>query len=307
MTKKSGEAAARKSIAKAAPKRKIDTRPIKVASVRRLSERAVKTVREHSKLLFGITAVYALLDLVFVRGLSGGVDFSNLRSALSQVSTGHVNALASSVGSFIGLIGSAGNTTDAAGSAYQGFLIIIASLALIWALRQVLSGARPTIRDAYYKSMYPLVPFLLVLFVVSLQLVPLVIGSTLYVLVINNGIAVYALEKILWGLLFVVLAAISLYMVSSSIFALYIVTLQGMTPLKALRSARELVRGRRWVVLRKLLYLPLILLIVAAVIMLPVIMVATILAQWVFFALAMLALLAAHAYLYTLYRELLNE
>jgi hypothetical protein len=96
-------------------------------------------------------------------------------------------------------------------------------------------------------------------------------------------------------------------MISSSLFALYIVTLPDMTPMKALRSARELVRHRRWTVLRKILCLPLILLVAGAVIMLPIIIVLTPLAQWVFFLLTMLALVAAHAYMYTLYRELLNE
>jgi hypothetical protein len=155
--------------------------------------------------------------------------------------------------------------------------------------------------------MYPLVPFMLVLTVVGLQLVPMLIGSTLYVTVINGGIAVYAAEKILWGLLFIVLALLSLYMLASSLFALYIVTLPDMTPMKALRSARELVRYRRWTVLRKMLALPLILLLVAFVIMLPIIILAAPLARWVFFLLTMTALTAAHAYMYTLYRELLRE
>jgi uncharacterized membrane protein YoaK (UPF0700 family) len=96
-------------------------------------------------------------------------------------------------------------------------------------------------------------------------------------------------------------------MISSSLFALYIVTLPDMTPFKALRSARELVRHRRWTVLRKILFLPIILLVVAAIIMLPIIIWLTSLAQWVFFLLTMFALVAANAYMYTLYRELLNE
>jgi hypothetical protein len=125
--------------------------------------------------------------------------------------------------------------------------------------------------------------------------------------VINNGIAIYAVEKILWALLFAGLALLTLYMLSSSVFALYIVTLPDMTPMKALRSARELVRYRRWTVLRKIICLPIILLLVALVIMLPVIILLTPLARWVFFILTMAALLAIHAYMYTLYRELLNE
>jgi hypothetical protein len=143
--------------------------------------------------------------------------------------------------------------------------------------------------------------------VIGLQLLPLVIGASLYSGVINNGIALYTAEKLAWALLCGLLGLLTLYMISSSIFALYIVTLQDMSPLQALRSARGLVRYRRWVVLRKLLCLPIILLIVAAILMLPIILVVTPLAPWIFFILTMFSLAAVHAYMYTLYRELLNE
>jgi phosphatidylglycerophosphate synthase len=77
--------------------------------------------------------------------------------------------------------------------------------------------------------------------------------------------------------------------------------------MKALRSARELVRYRRWTILRKVLFLPLLLLIVTAIMMVPVISVVTPLAQWVFFILMMAAIAVVHSYMYTLYRELLHE
>jgi hypothetical protein len=96
-------------------------------------------------------------------------------------------------------------------------------------------------------------------------------------------------------------------MLSSSLFALYIVTLPDMTPLTALRSARQLVRYRRWTVLRKIFWLPVALLILAAVIMVPIIIWLTAIAQWVFFLLTMFSLVATHAYMYNLYRELLHE
>ncbi|HVI60648.1 MAG TPA: hypothetical protein VM535_00655, partial [Candidatus Saccharimonadales bacterium] len=110
-----------------------------------------------------------------------------------------------------------------------------------------------------------------------------------------------------WGLLFGLLTLFSLYMISSSLFALYIVTLPDMTPRKALRSARELVRDRRWTVLRKILCLPVILFLGAALVMVPIIIWLTPLAQWVFFLLTMFALVAVNTYMYSLYRELLND
>jgi hypothetical protein len=281
--------------------------PIKLPNVWRLTKIASQTLWQHKGLFIGITLVYGLLNVLLAQGLSGGTDVSTLKNTLNQVFTGHLGGLASGLSIFVVLVGSAGNNSSPTAGAYQLFLALIASLAIIWALRQVLADARIRIRDSYYRGMYPLIPFILVLMVVGLQLIPLLIGSSLYSLVTTNGIAVLFVEKLVWALLFAVLALLSLYMISSSVFALYIVTLPDMTPLKALRSARELVRYRRWTCLRKILALPFILLIVAAIIMLPIIIWLTPLAQYVFFLLTMFSLVGIHAYMYTLYRELLNE
>ncbi|HYH36525.1 MAG TPA: hypothetical protein VD706_03430 [Candidatus Saccharimonadales bacterium] len=281
--------------------------PVKLPNAWQLTRRTADTLWQHKRLFGAITLVYGFLNLVLVQGISSGADISELKNTINQVLDGNFGFLGTSLGTFAALVGSAGNTTSQTAAAYQMFLGVIASLAMIWALRQVLSGAHPGLRDAYYRGMYPLVPFLLVLFVISLQLIPLTVGSALYSTVINNGVAVYAAEKLIWLLVFGVLALLTLYMVSSSLFALYIVTLPDMTPLKALRTARGLVRYRRWAVIRKLLYLPVLLLVVAAMIMVPVITLLAPLAEWVFFILTMSALLAFHAYVYTLYRELLDE
>jgi len=105
--------------------------------------------------------------------------------------------------------------------------------------------------------------------------------------------------------LFALLALLSLYMVSSSVFALYIVTLPDMTPMRALRSARDLVANRRWSVVRKIIIIPIIFLVLAAVIMIPVILFLTPIAPWMMFALFMIAIAIFHSYMYALYRALL--
>ncbi len=280
--------------------------PANIPSAWQLTRRTSLHLWKHKKVLAGITLVYGFLNVIFAQGL-GGADVSELKGQLGEIFTGNYGSLTSSLIIFTSLIGSAGNTSSDIAGAYQLFLALIASLAIIWALRQTSAGTKFRIRDAYYRGMYPLIPFILVLFVIGLQLLPLAIGSSLYSLVITNGIAVFAVEKVLWGMLFALLALLSLYMIASSIFALYVVTLPDMAPMKALRSARELVRHRRWTVLRKLLFLPLVLLVVAAAIMLPIILWLTPLAKYIFFILTMASLVAVHGYVYTLYRELLNE
>ncbi len=262
---------------------------------------------QHKRLFIIITLIYGLLSLILVQGLASGTNVGELKNQLNDVVTGHFGALVSSLSIFAVLVSSSGNGSSQTAGAYQLFITLITSLAIIWALRQVMLGNKLRVRDAYYKGMYPLIPFILVLVVIGLQLIPMVIGAALYGTILSNGIAVHLIEKIVWALIFGGLCLLSLYMISSSVFALYIVTLPDMTPIKALRSARNLLRNRRWTALRKIICLPIILLVVAALIMVPIIILLTSLAQWVFFILTMFSLVAIHAYLYTFYRELLNE
>jgi len=280
---------------------------IKLPSVYKITKKAFRTVWDNKALFAGITLIYGILNLILVQGFAGSSDTTNLKAALDQIFTGNFGSLASGLSVFAVMLSSAGNATSQTAGAYQMFVGLLGSLAIIWALRQVLAGVRIRVKDAYYRGVYPLVPFLLVLMVTALQLIPMLIGASIYSIVINNGIAVLPVEKFLWATLYGMLTLLTLYMITSSVFALYVVTLPNMTPVKALRSARELVRYRRWTVLRKIICLPIILLISSAMIMIPIIIWLTPLAQWVFFILTMSALLAIHAYMYTLYRELLND
>jgi hypothetical protein len=206
------------------------------------------------------------------------------------------------------LLSSTSGTSSDAGSAYQTVLLVVGSLAFIWMLRQKHSAKPPKTlkaRDAFYNGMYPLVPFILVALIIALQLLPLAAGSNLLSTVLGSGIAAHGAEKTLWSILFLVLSTASLYMISGSIFALYIVTLPGMMPLKSLRSSRQLVAGKRWTIMRRVLFLPLILMIAAAVLLLPTIMFVTAASEALFFIFLTLSLGVMHAYMYELYRKLL--
>lgn len=281
--------------------------PVKLPSVYRIARLSLATIWDHKLVLGGIILIHGLLTLILVQGAAGTNDVSDLKQLLSEAFGGSFASLATGASIFALLVGSAGNTAGGASSVYQLLLALITSLAIIWSLRQALAGKHFGVRDAFYRGMYPLVPFILVLLVIGIQTIPAIIGSSLYSIVVGNGIAVLPAEKLLWATFYLLLALLSLYMITSSLFAAYIVTLPNMTPLKALRSARELVRYRRWTVLRKLLGLPFVLLTAAALLMLPIIIWLTPIAEAAFFVLTMFSLLAVHAYVYTLYRELLNE
>lgn len=249
----------------------------------------------------GITLVYFILTAFLVTGLG------QLVGSFQDLFQGQKPELATSWILFGLLFNSGSGAETETAAVYQSLLTIIISLVIIWTMRttSLAKDIKTTVKDAFYKGLYPLVPFVLVLAVIGLQLFPMLIATYLYIEVIASGLAVTAIEQVLWIILSALLAVFSLYMVSSSVFALYIVTLPDLTPIKALRSARDLVRHRRWVIMRKLIFLPIAVLSLIALIILPVIFIYSELAVIMFSVLNMVGLVIGHSYLYHLYRELL--
>jgi hypothetical protein len=282
--------------------------PVKLPGSWKIAKMTRRFLYKNWKVIGGIILVYGVLNILLVRGFSGGLDVSQLKSQFDTLLHGVFGHLAAGLTVLTLLVGTSTTTSGASGATtYQSVLILMVSLALIWAFRQLMAGNKIRIRDAYYGGMYPIVPVILVLVVTSLQLIPMLIGGWLFTTVVQNGIAITGIEKLLWGIVFFLLSLLSVYMLTSSLFALYIATLEHMTPMKALRSARQLVRFRRWVVMRKILFLPLWLMVVGVIIMLPIILIVPIAAQWAFTILTMIGLAFGNAYMYTLYRELLRE
>lgn len=258
---------------------------------------------KRNPLLFGgILAIYTLLSLVLVRGFTSSAQLTDSKILLQS---GHTGAFNVSTG-LLGNLFSAAGSAAPAGATYQSVLFVLISLVIIWALRYCYGKrVRPApLKAAFYKSMSQLVPFLIVLVVISLQLIPLLLGTSLYSFVVGGGIAVNPLEQLLSLGILLLSVVWSLYMISSSLFALYIVTLPDITPMQALRSAKELVQFRRWTVMRKIVFLPFILFVAVSAVMLPSVLLLTGVAEWVFFVLSLALLIVAHSYFYNLYREL---
>lgn len=276
----------------------------KLTPAYRLFMQSLRLLMEHWRFLGGILLVYAVLDIIFVGGASAA-SLQSTKSSLTNAAQGHLSKLSTGISLFTFLISTSSSASGAAAGAYQTVWLLLVSIVFIWALRQVYAGHTARVRDAFYLGTYPIVQFILVLLVIGLQLLPLVIGGALYAMLVGGHIVLGFVEQAVVLLGFLLLTGWSLYMVCSSIFALYIVTLPDMTPMKALRSAKDLVRFRRGIVFAKLLFLPVVLFIITAAIVVPFALFITSLATFVFFMLAVVGVGVVHSYLYALYRELL--
>jgi len=236
-------------------------------------------IRKHWKPLGGVMLVYLILNIVFASGIS------NLGSNVAQIKDNFESngKFWSTLGDFGSLVASAGSSSSPTASILQSALIIIVSLAIIWSLRQLLAGSSIRVKQAYYQSMFPLIPFLLVLTVIFIQLLPLtfavpIVGTVLST-IINSEVLLTAILLIFFALM----ATWSFYMISSSIFAIYIVTLPNMQPRQALRSAKNLARFRRWQLMRRIFFLPIFIVVIMAVFIVPLIIVASFLVAPVFY------------------------
>jgi hypothetical protein len=270
-----------------------------------LIKQSLGLFKSNRKLFWGIVAINVVLGFIFVQSFGSSTDFTDLKDQIESLVGQGENRIATSLALFSYALSTLGQNGSETAGMYKLFLLLITSLAVIWSVRQIAAGEKVSAKEAFYKGMYPMVPFLLVMFVIGLQLIPALLGNLLYSAVSSNDLAVTAPEKVVWVLIYGLLSLLSIYMVLSSLFALYIVTLPNMTPMKALRSARQLVLHRRIAVSLRLIALPIIMVFLSALIIIPLILIASWSVQVVFSILASIGLVLIHGYLYNLYRALL--
>jgi hypothetical protein len=256
----------------------------------------------HKKTFGGILLVYVLFSLVFVKTLSSNVNITSLRDQYGDV-LGLSGLVLNSA--LVADVAGSGAGTEI-GSLYQTIILLITALASIWLFRQTTASKQTVqVRDPFYRGMTPLIPFLLIAFVIGLELLPMLGGISLFSMVQNNGLAATTAETLVWALLGFSLAMVTFYLLSSTIFALIIVTLPNMRPVAALRGARKLTAFRRWLIMRKLFWVVLLTVVSFFSLLLVTVWLAPILAEWVALAMGGCVVIFMSGFGYKLYRALL--
>lgn len=285
-------------------KRITQTGPL-LPSAYTLFKQSLGVLKRNWKVFLGITLWYGLINIILVQSLSSGVNVDQTRNSFEGMLQGSLGHVAAGAASFFYLLGNSSTSAGSVAGSYQLIWIIITSLAFIWTLRQVYNDTKVRIRDGFYRGMYPLIPFVFVLIIIAVQLAPMIIGGSLFSSSASAGLAASFVDTFVWSAIFLLLTTFSLYMITSSLFAIYIVSLPDMTPLAALRSAKQLVLNRRWTIMRKILFLPFALLVLGALLIVPFILLLPAVASWLLFLLLMICIPVMHSYLYALYRALL--
>lgn len=282
-----------------------------------------KILWRNKKIFLLLAAVYAVITAILV-GLSSQDAYSSLTDIIKQTSgdlfSGDWGELGKASLLFVSTIsgGINSNLTDAQ-QVYAGLIILLTWLTTVWLLRNILAGAKVKLRDGLYNASSPLLSTALVTVVLVAQLIPVAIAILGYSAASATGLLTGGVEAMLFWIAAGLLTLLSLYWITSTFVAMIVVTLPGMYPWQALRTAGDIVIGRRVRILLRLLWMVLGVAIAWVVVMIPVILFDTWIKnvwsaiEWLpivpvgLLALSSLTIIWAASYIYLLYRRIVAD
>lgn len=200
--------------------------------------------------IFGwLVVVYMVLTAALV-GLASQDVYDEMATLIKdtgdQVVTGGLGTLEEAGMIFLSTVsGGLGSGTETSQQVYAGLIGMLTWLTTVWLLRALLAGQKPRLRDGLYNAGAPILPTFIVSLVLVVQLLPLALVGLGYTAATASGLLEGGIEAMLFWAAAALLVALSLYWATSTFIALVVVTLPGMYPARALRTAGDLVVGRR--------------------------------------------------------------
>lgn len=302
------------------PTRRRDyVRPLKLPGYIAFTKYVKKTLWAHRKIFILLAIVYAILTLLMI-GLASQDTYTTLTDTLNQTSGDFLSGSWGAIGKagllFVTTVtgGLSQSLTDVQ-QVYTSVITLSAWLTSVWLLRNILAGHKVKLRDGLYGAGSPILSTFMVALLLIVQLLPAALAIIGYSAAAASGLLAGGVEAMLFWFTAGLLVTLSLYFVTSTIFALVIVTLPGMYPMQAIKTAGDLVLGRRLKILLRLLWMALSTLIVWALIMIPMILLDAWLKSiwpvisWIptipvlLLALSSLTIIWISSYVYLLYRK----
>lgn len=216
-------------------------------------------IRSNAKLLASLALCYALLGVFFV-GLSSQDAFTQFSDLLDETDSGLFadgGESAAQAGLLLisGVADSVGRELTQAQQVYAVLILLLTWLTTVWLLRSILAGNKPRLRDGLYNAGAPIVVTGIIFLVLLLQLLPVTLGAIVLGGAITTDLFANGFIGMVVTLVVILLAILSLYWAVSTVMALIISTLPGMYPWQALRTAGDVVVGRRLRLLLRILWL----------------------------------------------------
>lgn len=275
--------------------------------------------------LFIIMALAYMLATIAVANLSSEDLYSQMRKTVNESNADVFQGFWGEIGK-AGLLligGVTGSYNETAITTeiqvYIAAIGLLTWLTTVWLLRAILAGRKPRMRDGLYNAGAPIMSTFLVLSVMVVQLLPLALALFGYNSAIASGLLEGGVEAMMFWSVAALLTILSLYWMTSTFIALVVVTLPGMYPMQALRTAGDLVVGRRLRILLRILWMMLTILVTWIVIVIPIILFDGWLkgvlpaVSWlplvpiVLLTMSSLTIIWAASYIYLLYRRIVDD
>ncbi len=248
-------------------------RSLKLPGYLSLTAQFLKLIKDNWRIFLSLTLIYVILTLLMSSAMSQST-YSELINFVS-LSQGEDGAMgfAGTLSVFWSIVlAQLGGTATSGQSQVMGVLIgLFMWLTVVWLLRAILAGKKPKARDGLYLSGGPVLALLMLVLVAIIQLLPAAIAIIVYGAAQSSMILDQTAMLMLFGGAMILLITMSLYWVTSTFFAMIIVSLPGIYPMEALRLASEIVVGRRIRILLRLMWLIVLLVVFWAAVLLPVI------------------------------------
>ena len=198
---------------------------------------------------------------------------ANVEQTNKDVADGKIGTVGKAGLTLLGIISTGGLTTmNDAQIVIAVLLFAIIWLVTIYLARHLLAGHQEIkMRDGFYSALSPLVSTLVVGLIIFLEAVPIM----LTIIVFQVALTTEFLSTPFYALLFFMFAALmitlSFYLLSSSFFAIIVVSAPGLYPLTAVRMAKNLIMGRRLRFLIRVFYLVIIVALLYLLLLMPAI------------------------------------
>ncbi len=236
----------------------------------------VKTIWSYRKTLFSLVLLYSVITLLLV-GIASQDLYSTISSTLNSTSGDLFSSALGQIGKS-GLLfltattGGISQTLSEAQQMYAAIIALLTWLTTVWLLRNLMAGHKVKVRDGLYSAGAPIVSTFMVALVFIVQLLPLALALIGYAAASASGLLAGGVEAMLFWFFALLLAVLSAYWVTSTFFALIIVTLPGMYPFQALKTASALIIGRRIRILLRLVWMFVVTIFVWVILMIPLIL-----------------------------------
>ena len=274
------------------------------------------------KLFLPLIVIAVILNVVLV-GIMSESGYVQFREILDQTSSevvdGDIGNVAKAGLLLVSTVTTGGLSSESSESSvvFGVLIFLILWLTTIFLLRHRLAEHKVKLRDGLYNAMTPLISTFLVFAVAVVQCIPIFILVVVYSAAVQTEFLATPFYALLFFIFAALMIVISGYLLSGTLMALVAVSAPGLYPMKAIRTASDLMMGRRVKLILRLVALALTLALMWVIVMLPLILFDLMMKQfeWTagvpfvpicFAAMTCFTYIYGAAYLYLYYRWMLK-